>query len=314
MLISFYAVLAVTVMISRTLKKQKVLILLFFLFTANFFVWNEAFCRPPEDLHVTFFDTGKADASMLEFPDGSVMLIDGGSGGGTGGIDAGRNVIAPYLRQKGIRKIDCIIVSHAHEDHFGGLKYILDNFDVKTVIEGSAEKGDIPEKSLYGDLRKTIRDKNINYVTVGRGDMIKGFSDISFYVFNPQEYLSYGDPNNDSVVIKAVTRKGNSILFCGDAESESMKDMLQFGAFMESDIMKVPHHGQGWGDILIAEEFVNSVNSAHYVVTNKSLQKLNKHSLDIINKQDADIYITGETGAVIVDESNGRFTLRRYCK
>jgi competence protein ComEC len=271
----FYTALAIVVVLSRRAKKYKSLIVIFFLFTANLFLWNEVARGAPPSMRVTFFDVGKTDASLLEFPDESVMLIDGGSGGKKTGGGAGRYVLAPYLWQRGIWRIDCILLTHAHEDHIGGLLYILKNFDVGTVIDsGIITEFTPPEKELYEEFIGIIKKKNVRYLTVERGDVIKGFPGVNFAVLNPPRDRSYGDMNNDSVVVKAVSEKGHSILFCADVESRAIKDMLCFGRLLRSDLLKVPHHAAGLGDGSVIRDFVNKVQCAGAVITNNSLRNL----------------------------------------
>jgi len=311
----FYTALAVVVVLSRRAKKYKSFIVIFFLFAANLFLWSEVTRGAPPSMRVTFFDVGKADASLLEFPDESVMLIDGGSGGKkTGG--AGRYVLAPYLWQRGIWRIDGILLTHAHEDHIGGLLYVLKNFNVGTVIDGGViGELPVPEEKLYKEFIGIIKKKNVRYLTVKRGDVIKGFPGVNFAVLNPPRDRSYGDLNNDSVVVKAIVEKGHSILFCADAESKAMKDMLCFGRMLKSDLLKAPHHAAGLGDGSIIREFVNEVQCAGAVVTNNSPRDLlNADLMEELARQRVDVHVTGESGAVIAEEAGNGLKVRGFCR
>ncbi len=250
---------------------------------------------------------------MLEFPDGSVMMIDGGSGGKGGGRDAGRDILAPCLWQRGISRIDCVLLTHAHEDHIGGLPYVLRNFDVGSVIDGGDVARDGLEKeALYREFRAIVEDKNIPHLTVKRGDVIKGFPDTDLAVLNSPAGRSYGEANNDSIVVKAVTQNGNSILFCADAESEAMKGMLRFGSLLASDLMKVPHHGAGLGEMSIVKEFLRMSNCACAVATNRAARFLNKELMKTFHAHGTHIFVTGESGAVIADETDRGFVVRGF--
>ena len=77
-----------------------------------------------DEFSITFLDVGQGESTVVQLPGKKVMLIDGG----TEKPDSGRMVIAPFLRSKGLRTIDYVVISHAHPDHYGGLKYIIDNF------------------------------------------------------------------------------------------------------------------------------------------------------------------------------------------
>ncbi len=91
----------------------------------------------PQRLELTVLDVGQGDSLFLSFPRGRTMLVDGGgelgsfhSGGMRSGIDVGEDVVSPYLWSRGLKHIDVIALTHAHEDHLGGLPAIFENFRV----------------------------------------------------------------------------------------------------------------------------------------------------------------------------------------
>ncbi|MGB2961010.1 MAG: DNA internalization-related competence protein ComEC/Rec2 [Candidatus Omnitrophota bacterium] len=302
----YYAALAGVIFLFTRKKASSKTIVLFLIFAANLFVWNEVFLRPPDAFQTTFFDVRKADAAVLEFTDGSVMMIDGGSGGNWTGRDAGRNVIAPYLWQRGIRKIDCVLLTHDHEDHIGGLLYILDNFKVGTVIDGGGRVGKGFEKKLYERFLGIIKKKKIERLEARRGDIIEGLPEAKFYCFNPPGDFSYGDPNNDSIVVKAITNSDNSIIFCADAASRAMKDMLRFGPKLRSNLMKVPHHGGGLGDMVIAREFLEETGPNTAVISSTS-RYVKEDLLKTFQEMGTKVYVTSGSGAIIAKEKNKGF-------
>ncbi len=311
LMITYYIALAGTMIMFNRHKKYGKLILIFLLFAANLFLWQRVIHKPPEKLRVTFFDTGKSDASILQFSDGSVMMIDGGSGGQGTGNDAGRRILAPYLWQNGITRIDCVLLTHAHEDHIGGLLYILKNFDIGTVVDAGGVSTDTPEMTLYQKLHHIIVDNNITYKELKSGDIIKGFPGIDLAVLNPPQ-TPYGGANEDSVVVKALTDNGNSILFCGDIGSTAMKDMLRFGPLLESDLVKAPHHGAGSDDMYIVKEFLKETACAAAVITNSSPEKVNKEILKLFADQNTTVHITATSGAVIAEETENGFRVTEY--
>ncbi len=88
-------------------------------------------------LEVTVLDVGQGDSLFVVSPGGKTLLIDGGGafGGFPGheqarGIDPGEEAVSPYLWSRGFKKIDVVALTHAHQDHLGGLSAILENFRV----------------------------------------------------------------------------------------------------------------------------------------------------------------------------------------
>ncbi|MGB2598878.1 MAG: DNA internalization-related competence protein ComEC/Rec2, partial [Candidatus Omnitrophota bacterium] len=306
-LVYFTALIGFIVLFHRR-KEYRKLILVFLLFAANLFLWNELLIKPPSSFQTTFFDVKKADASVLEFTDGSVMIIDGGSAGEWTGSDAGRNILAPYFWQRGIRTIDCVLLTHDHEDHIGGLIYILKNFDVRNVIDGGGKVTHGPGQDLYKKFKKIIKDKNIRHLKIERGDILEGLPDAKFYCFNPPGDFSYGDPNNDSIVVKAITDNGNSIIFCADAGSKAMDGMLLFGSLLKSDIIKVPHHGGKLGKMSVAREFLKEVNPSSAIISTTA-NYVRKGILEEFKKQGIKVYTTFRFGAITAEDREDGFKI-----
>jgi len=170
------------------------------------------------------------------------------------------------------------------------------------------------EKKLYEEFMEIVKEKNIRYLKVGRGDLIKGFPGTEIIVLNPPRGRSYGDLNNDSVVVQVIMEKGSSILFCADVESKAIKDMLCFGSLLRSDVLKVPHHGAGLGEGAVIREFVNCVRCSEAVITNNiSPAEVNPDLSKEFKKLRTSVHITGRSGAVIAEETNCGVKIRGFC-
>lgn len=173
---------------------------------------------------ITFLDVGQGDSSIIELSDGKVIVIDTGRDG----IET-----SAYLNYRAKRSIDVLILSHPHPDHTGGLRLLKENFRIKEIWDNGLliypeDISDIPRKSLK------------------RGDYIH-FNGCNFLVLHPYKGFytledRYSYENNSSLVIK-VCINGTSVLFTGDVEKEAEADMVHLGEILDSDILKVPHHG-----------------------------------------------------------------------
>lgn len=296
-MITAYLLIVAAALLLAGKKRRKLFVILMLLIVSNLFVWNEALKYPPHATRVTFFDTGKADAFLIESAGGGVVLIDGGCSGKADKEGDGKRIIEPYLRQRGIRKIDLMILTHAHDDHMGGLLHIAENFGIGCFIEGRVNTIDKEDREPYRNLMKILGKSNIRHLMVKRGDIISGIDGMKFYVLNPPGRLPYNDPNNDSVVIKAVMDNGMSILFCADAETAAVRDILCFGSFLDSEIVKMPHHGGEIAPICILRQFLDFTNPDKVIITNLSKEKINKKTIQELEKKRIKTHITGTSSA-----------------
>ena len=259
------------------------------------------------NFRVTFLDAGQGDASVVELPDGKVMLIDGS----VGKPDMGKIAIAPFLWSRGIRKIDYIVLSHPHPDHYGGLIYILDNFDIGEIwLSGRFIAG-------ANEFFEVMNRKNVSYKILGRGDMLEA-EGYNIYVFHPyNEYYSgsvrgeHTDHNNDSLVMKIETDE-TSVIFTGDIEKEAEENLAHLGAWLDSDILKVPHHGSRTSS---SEYFINAVSPQVAIVSagmNNPFGHPHKEILDRYYLAGVRLLRTDLHGAVAISAAEGMLKVTTY--
>lgn len=156
------------------------------------------------------------------------MLIDGG--------EKSPGVIA-YLKNYVEGNLEAVVATHPHADHIGGLIDVLQSYQVDKIFWN----GETATTKTYTDfMALTKAEPNSSLQQLKRGDSL-AISGLSFSVLNPPNPL-FGDANNNSIVIKL--RYGDiQFLFSGDAEQEAEASMLSAGLSIDSDILKVGHHG-----------------------------------------------------------------------
>jgi competence protein ComEC len=178
----------------------------------------------PDRMTVTFLDVGQGNSAVVELPDKKVLVIDTGRSGFQ---------TANFLRYRGIKKIDALVLSHGSLDHTGGLNRILNDFNVREIWDNS--------RLIYSDgLPNDIVHRRLE-----RGDTAEGRG-YRITVLHPYDgfytMFSGSDENNDSLVIR-IDGIINSFLFTGDIEQEAQEDLWHLGRHLKSNIIKVPHHG-----------------------------------------------------------------------
>lgn len=132
-----------------TIRRERLLLLI--LLAAVVAVWWSAWGAVSGGLLVTVLDVGQGDSILVQAPSGKTMLIDGGGQRGqeTSGYDVGKEVVVPALLNRGVKKIDVLVISHPHEDHVGGLGAVIEAVPVKMVLDPEL---DYPS-SIYDQLR-----------------------------------------------------------------------------------------------------------------------------------------------------------------
>jgi competence protein ComEC len=190
---------------------------------------------PPEAVTLTFLDVGQGDSALIEFPSGARMLIDGGGVSSGRFLDLrdestfsiGESVVSPYLFSRGFRRLDAVVLTHAHHDHMDGLFDVIENFTV-----GEFWLGRNPMTPRYRELIERIQEKQIPIRWVSAGQTIGPLT----VLHPPVDWIPRRNgQNNDSVVLLLKTEEASALL-TGDIEAG-----IQVPEYV--DVLKVPHHG-----------------------------------------------------------------------
>ncbi len=234
-------------------------------------------------LEITALKAGAADAFVLIFGD-HVTIIDTG-------LDKKADKLVAFLQERGITRVDEMIITHFDKDHVGGADHILENFDVGVVYTTyhSKQSDDIDSYLL------ALSDKGMKETTVTENTTFE-VGDISFTIYPPETKV-YADKmsNNSSLVIK-VSLGENSMLFAGDAEAFRIQELLKTEN-LESTILKVPHHGRY--DVY-SEALIEYVKPEYAIITSSKSEPEDQEVLDILEKNNVTTYLTREGEVMII--------------
>lgn len=195
------------------------------------------------------------DCTLIQLPDGEYLVVDTADSGYEGEI-------VRIIKDAGITKIKTAIISHFHEDHYGGLKTFIKNFGVEKVYINAIELDDTlawntnaaPMKIFLAE----IRNMGVEVITVLAGDSM-AFGEVTVDVLYPAADTA-GATTNDTSLVFTVNWKGQRALFPGDlyyaGESCALREITDH-ALLKSDLLKIMHHG---ADTSGSGEFITAVS------------------------------------------------------
>lgn len=204
---------------------------------------------------IIFFDVGQGDAAMIDLPQDTQVLIDGGDGKDI------LEKLGKYLPFYD-KKIELMIMTHPDKDHIGGLVEVLKYYEVEQVLMPGIKC----EKAICQERDRLIAEKNIPVRYAEFGQNIKIGNEIDMFVLYPFESLKdeeVKDSNDASIVLKFVINN-NSYLLTGDAGFKVDRQLLDKNINLEAKILKVSHHGSKHGT---SNEFLRSVKPEKTIIS-----------------------------------------------
>jgi competence protein ComEC len=215
--------------------------------------------KPHGQLRATFVDVGQGDATLIDLPDGRCALIDGG-GSPQGGKDPGARALVPLLAARRRSRIDLVVLSHPHPDHYQGLSAVLDAVPVGEVWDSGQAEAEAERSETAAQARAFLQHASAKGARVhGPRELCgrpRSYGGAKLDVLWPcPEYDPGFDPNDNSLVVR-VAFGGHVFLFAGDVEAHAEAGLVRSGRSLRANVLKVPHHGSATSS---SSEFIRAV-------------------------------------------------------
>lgn len=279
-------------------KSIGMIVAAFFLLAALVFTTEDKRFAESE---LIFVDVGQGDCLHIKTPSGKNILIDGG---GSLERDVGKEVLLPYLLRNRITSIDLVVVTHLHEDHYGGIRSLSGSLPVsrlgvfkeagRSILELSEDTG-LPEASIFS-LASGSR------IVVEEGVVIE-------ILYPPRGISDIDDENHNSLIVR-VSIEGISVLMTGDIGFEGEEALMKIygrgeDSGLQTDVLKIGHHGSRFST---SEEFLESVapQLAIIQVGKNNFGHPHRDVIEKLEKRDIMYFRNDHQGAIMLNIENGQ--------
>lgn len=278
--------------------KRKAIIgsFLFFLIL-NIFIWSAIYIQGHQKLKVDFLDVGQGDSVYIQAPNGNNILIDGGIDRKV--LSALGNVL-PFAS----KKIDIVLVTHPDADHIGGLPYVFDNYNVSAYIHNGAKSNSTVFKTLENKIESEKSQKI--HVKAGMRIILDQNRNIVFDIYSPYMNVEKVNDTNMGSIVGKLIYGSSTFLLTGDAPINVEQNLVkQFGKDLESDVLKVGHHGSKTSS---SEEFLKAI-APQFAIISVGAKNMyghpHKNVTDLLNKLGIKTLSTSEEGTIKCESGGG---------
>ena len=266
--------------------------------------------RPPGDFSITCLDVGQGDCIIVETPGKNCFLVDGGS---TNKGKTGQYQILPYLKSKGISKVDGILISHTDQDHISGIQEILELTEqklnpVKIACLYLPSWKNPPQAWIK--LKETAWRAGIPVRSLGEGERLTVGS-LKMDILTPSVNATGEDVNEDCMVVQIQYGKFRGLL-TGDMGAETEKELLKREALKDVDFLKVGHHGSHYST---CEEFLEKVKPEYGIISCSATNTYGHPAAEIVERLEnvgCQVGFTMKSGAVTVHTDGQKVWMEGY--
>lgn len=254
---------------------------------------------PSKDLQIITFDVQNADCFLIKTPQNKYFIIDTGRAGYKGSKAQANSIIIKYLKDRGIKNIEGLIITHFDNDHSGGAVDIMKNLKVKQVYINSFNDKTMTSISIY----KTIKEMKIPVQIPKNNSRIYFERDL-----NMQAFIADKQEDNEKSVITLLSYKDFDMLFTGDAGIQAFNS-IKNNLPNKVEVLKVGHHG---GPHVVDNNMLKFLNTQTSIISTgpNAFGHPNKGTLDIL--RNTDIYRTDRHNSIKITSDGKSYNIFLY--
>ena len=259
-------------------------------------------------MEVTMLDVGQGDSIFIRTPEGITCLMDGGS---SDIKQIGKYRIEPFLKCRGVGKLDYVFVSHGDADHVNGIEEMIERQLLGVKIGCLV----LPDESVWDEGLKNLaaqaEEKQIQVAVIKKGQKISGKRGMMLRCIQPGTDYS-GETGNAASMVLDLSFGNFDMLLTGDVEGQGEK-LLTEEIQKEYEVLKVAHHGSGNST---GEEFLKKTRSGIALIScgiHNRYGHPHEETIERLKKEGCIIYSTSGAGAVTVKTNGEKMTLANHC-
>ncbi len=273
--------------------------------------------KPTGVLRATFLDVGQGDATLIDFPDGRAMLVDGG-GSPNGGADPGSRALVPLLAARRRAYLDVVVLSHPHPDHYQGLAAVAEAVSIGEVWDTGQAHAEADRSSTAAEARSWLERARAKGARVRAPpelcDQAHRFGEAVVQVQWPcPAYDPGSDPNDNSFVLRVRYRQ-QSLLLSGDIEAHAEAALVQSRRELRATVLKVPHHGSATSS---GPAFLRAVSPKLAVISAGLVNRFGHPHADVLHRLQASgarVIELGRAGGTLVTTDGRTLELESWAR
>ena len=241
---------------------------------------------------VSILDVGQGDSSLIRLKNKNILIDTGGNIN----YDISKNILIPYFKSVGIKKIDYLVLTHGDYDHMGEAINLVENFKVEKVIFNCGLYNDLENK-----LIEVLDKKKIKYYSCIKELNI---DNNKLHFLQTKEY----DNENENSNVIYTELNGYKFMFMGDAGIEKEKDILEKYNLSNINVLKVGHHGSKTSS---SRTFIDEINPKYSIISVGKNNRYGHPNKEVLNTlEDSKIYRTDQDGSIMFKIKNNKLKLK----
>lgn len=240
---------------------------------------------------VSILDVGQGDSSLIRLKNKNILIDTGGNIN----YDISKNILIPYFKSVGIKKIDYLVLTHGDYDHMGEAINLVENFKVEKVIFNCG-----PYNDLENELIEVLDKKKIKYYSCIKELNI---DNNKLHFLQTKEY----DNENENSNVIYTELNGYKFMFMGDAGVGKEKDILEKYNVSKIDVLKIGHHGSKTSS---DKNFIDEMNPKYSVISVGKNNRYGHPNKEVLNNLDnSKIYRTDQDGSIMFKIKNNKLKI-----